>query len=268
MAELFVVITALCLGSFANVFIYRYPKGESVVTGASHCPHCGRAIRFYHNIPLVSWFWLRGKCTDCKAPIPFRYWLVEFSFGLVASAVVLRFGVNWYSLFFLSFFLMLTLIAWVDWETLYIFDVTTFPLLGIGLFASVLFPQLYGHWWSSAVAECVLFIGMALLAWFSGKLAGREAMGGGDIKLMAACAGFLGISEAWKALFYAAFIGVPVMLFYLKLKKRNFRDPAPYGPTLALGSFLAAWNMISGGDLNKFLDTAWLWFLKAPVLGG
>jgi leader peptidase (prepilin peptidase)/N-methyltransferase len=245
----------LCVGSFANVFLARYPQGESLFWPSSRCPQCGHPIRWWHNVPVLGWLWLGGRCFDCKQPISWRYPVMEALFGLLAWAWVGHFGTQAYSLYLGGFCLALLLIAAMDWQTLHIFDVCTYPLAACGVFGSVFFPWAYGGlWWHSVAAMAAMAACMGLLAWGGKLYAKRDALGGGDIKLMIAAAGFLGWPVAWSALLLGIFLGLPIMMLYQRLNKLGWREPAPFGPALALGCGLAAWDLAGGGLILHTFD--------------
>jgi leader peptidase (prepilin peptidase)/N-methyltransferase len=245
----------LCVGSFANVFLARYPQGTSLWWPPSRCPHCGHAIRWWHNVPLLGWLWLRGRCHDCGQPIGWRYILVEASFGLLAWGWVARFGAAPYSLYLGAFCLLLWLVALVDWQTLHIYDVLTLPMAVVGLGGSLFFPLAFdGQRWQSAVAMAGMGLTMWLLARLGKLYAKRDALGGGDIKLMIAAAGVLGWPLAWSALLLGAFLGLPIMLLYQRWHGLNWRDPAPFGPALALACAFTAWDLAGGGLLMRTFD--------------
>ena len=244
----------LCFGSFANVFIARYPQGESLWWPPSRCPHCGHAIRWWHNVPILGWLWLRGRCRDCNHSISPSYLWVEASFGFLAVAWVSRFGTSAYSLYLGSFCMLLWLVALVDWQTMHIYDVLTLPMGIAGFCGSLFFPQNFdGQRWQSAAA----MFGMALTMWAMARLgklyAKRDALGGGDIKLMVAAAGFIGFST-WSVLLLAVFLGLPIMFFYQRYYGLGWRDAAPFGPALTLACAIAAWDLAGGGILLRTFD--------------
>ena len=216
---------------------------------------CGHPIRWKHNIPVLGWLLLRGRCADCGQRISARYPAMELAFGALAWAHVECFGVSFESVYYLGFLSGLLLIGWVDWETQYIFDVTSIPLLLVGLLASVLFPGSYLAWWDSLLSAMLMALGMWLLSLLGRWIAGRDALGGGDVKLMAAVAAFLGLQQAWKAFAVGTLLGLPLMLLYLRLHKQTLKDPAPFGPGLCLGAALVLWNLLSAGAaLDRSLE--------------
>ena len=245
----------LCVGSFANVFLARYPQGRSLWWPSSSCPRCGHSIRWWHNVPVLGWLWLRGRCHDCRQPIAAEYPLVEAAFGLLAWIWVARFGASAFSLYLGLFVLGLLLVAMVDWQTMHIYDVQTIPLGAGGLAGSLLFPLTYnGQRWHSVAAMLAMAATMAVLAWLGRLYAKRDALGGGDVKLMIAAAGFLGWPLAWSTLLLGVLLGLPIMMLYQRLKGLGWRDPAPFGPALALACGIAAWDLAGGGLWFRTLD--------------
>ncbi len=259
---LWVILAALALGSFANVFLARFPKGESLWRPGSRCPHCGAKIRWRHNLPVIGWVILRGRCADCKEKISPRYPAMEAAFGGLAWGHVAAFGMGPESLYYLGLVLVLLLIAWVDWETQYIFDVTSLPLLAAGLPAGWLFPELLESWWSPLAGAGAMYLGLVCAGQIGSWWAKREALGGGDIKLMAAVGAFLGAQHAWKALVLGVFLGLPLMLLHQRLRGAHWREPAPLGPGLCLGAALTAWNLLSGGAMDPCFEGLGMDLLK------
>lgn len=254
LALLWGVGLGLCTGSFANVFLYRYPRGQSLLRPGSRCPHCGAPVRWRHNVPVLGWLWLRGRCHDCRWPIPARYPLTEAAFGLLSFAVLWRFGTGAEAWAYLALFLALLLAAICDWQTQYLYDVITLPLAVLGLGISFAFPALLGSSWASPLAMGGMLLTMLGLQALGRWLAGRDALGGGDVKLMAAAAGFLGWPHAWLALLLGSLAGLPLLLLYRRLHGGDWKDPAPFGPALCLGAAIAAWDRLSGaGHLMQWL---------------
>jgi leader peptidase (prepilin peptidase)/N-methyltransferase len=248
-------LLGLSVGSFANVFLYRFPKGLSLFRPGSRCPHCGHPVRWQHNLPVLGWLILRGRCRDCGEPIAASYPLVEAAFGIVGSAVVLAFGPSPATWYYLPFFLLLLLAAWVDWRTQYLYNALTGPMALLGLGASFAFPELLGGRWQSPLAMAAMALTMQALLLLGRWVTGRdEALGGGDVRLMAAAAGFLGFPHAWAALLLGSFLGLPSLWLYRRLHGGTWKDPAPFGPALCLACAVAACDRLSGtGFLIQFL---------------
>ena len=224
------------VGSFLNVCIYRMPRDESVVSPPSHCPHCAHRIRWYDNIPLVSYLALRGKCRGCGARISLQYPLVELINGLLTLALFLRFGP---SLTFLVLFLFcsaLVVVTFIDIEHQIIPDEISLSGIVLGFACSFFLP--WQNWLNSLAGILLGGGSLLLVAWGYHRLTGKEGMGGGDIKLLAMMGAFLG----WKAVPFIIFagslvgsvVGISMMLF----QKKDSKLAIPFGPYLAFGALL------------------------------
>ena len=224
------------VGSFLNVCICRMPRDESVVSPPSHCPRCNYRIRWYDNIPLLSYLALAGKCRGCGAHISLQYPLVELINALLTLALFLRFGP---SLTFLVLFLFcsaLVVVTFIDMEHQIIPDEISLPGIVLGFVCSFFLPW---HGWLNSLSGILLGGGsLWLVAWGYHLLTGKEGMGGGDIKLLAMMGAFLG----WKAVPFIIFagslvgsvVGVSMMLF----QKKDSKLAIPFGPYLAFGALL------------------------------
>jgi leader peptidase (prepilin peptidase)/N-methyltransferase len=233
---LFAFVFGMVVGSFLNVCICRMPKDESIVSPPSHCPHCSYQIRWYDNIPLVSYLLLRGKCRGCGAHISIRYPLVELLNGVLTLLLFLHFGPT---LAFAALFLFcsaLVVITFIDIEHQIIPDEISLPGIVVGFVLSFFMK---GHTWLNSLLGILLGGGTLLLIAYSyQRLTGKEGMGGGDIKLLAMMGAFLG----WKAVLFIIFassligslIGVSIMLF----QKKDSKLAIPFGPYLAFGAVL------------------------------
>lgn len=188
-------------GSFANVVIYRWPRELSVVSPPSACPKCEKSIRWYDNVPVLGWLWLRGRCRDCKNPISPRYPFVEALYAVAGFMVAERILMNEpqlavstaLALFFVRFafaFGLLT-IAFIDMETFLIPDVITLPGVVLGVVAAAMLP---GLGWQGAAVGAALGALVPLSLWVMWKhiLKRGEGIGIGDVKLMAMVGAFLG----------------------------------------------------------------------------
>jgi len=229
-------IFGMVVGSFLNVCICRMPKNESIVAPPSHCPHCLYQIRWYDNIPVVSYLILRGKCRGCGAHISLQYPFVELLNGILTLFLFLRFGPT---LAFAALFLFcsaLVVITFIDIEHQIIPDEISLSGIVIGFICSFF---LKGHSWLNSLLGILLGGGTLLLvAYTYQRLTGKDGMGGGDIKLLAMMGAFLG----WKAVPFIIFasslvgslIGISIMLF----QKKDGKLAIPFGPYLAFGAVL------------------------------
>ena len=141
LAEVWVFIFGLCIGSFLNVCIYRLPESKSIVHPRSMCPNCGTLIRFYDNIPILSYVWLKGKCRHCDAPISFRYPVVELLSGLFAAGLFFKYGISLEAFVYYVFTATLLVITFIDIDHQIIPDVITLPGIPVFFIASLALPQ-------------------------------------------------------------------------------------------------------------------------------
>ncbi|TLM69016.1 MAG: prepilin peptidase [Deltaproteobacteria bacterium] len=224
------------IGSFLNVCIYRIPAGESVVAPRSRCPHCQTPIRWYHNLPVLSWVLLRGRCAYCRAPFSVRYPLIEALTGLLFALFLYRFGLHPATLAAWLLVATLVTITFIDIDHQIIPDVISLPGIPIGFLCSFAFPWV--SWQSSLLG--MLLGGGVLLAIALGYewLTGQEGMGFGDVKLLAMLGAFLGAPAILPVIFLASvmgtLVGVPLML----VKRAGRRLALPFGPFLAAAALV------------------------------
>ena len=253
MTHIFIFIFGAVIGSFLNVCIYRIPRNESIGFSRSRCVHCKKTIAWYDNIPFLSYLLLKGKCRSCKEKISFRYFIVELISALAFLTLFMYFGFSarfWvYSL--LSFILIV--ITFIDFEFQIIPDRFSVGGLFFGIFISALVPSLHhAITWKASIVNSLLgaLVGAALmyLTGFLGSLAfKKESMGGGDVKLMAMLGSFLGWKMVILIFFLAPFFGSPAGI-YLKFRKKQ--DIIPYGPYIAMASFV---TMIWGQNILRWI---------------
>ena len=222
------------VGSFLNVCIVRLPRGGSVIRPGSHCPNCKSPIRFYDNIPMLSYIVLRGKCRGCRAPISPRYFLVEGLSGLMALALFRNFGLSPELAVYYVFFSALLVVIFIDLDTWTIPDAITLPGIVAGVAASFLLPQF--DLWQSLLGLLsgggVLF----LVAVGYQLLRKREGMGGGDIKLLAMIGAFLGLPGVIYTLFASSLAGSLAGVMIMFRDKSGGSTRIPFGPFLALAA--------------------------------
>ncbi len=186
----FLGVLGLLVGSFLNVVIARVPAGESIVSPPSHCPKCNHAIRWYENIPVLSWVFLRGRCSGCKAPISARYVLVELLTGVLFLLCFVRFQVTWplaMALLMVSFLIPL---VFTDAEHWILPDQLTWPGIVLGILMRI--PLGASQVWNGVLGAVAGFLLLRAIEWFGWLAFRKEAMGGGDKFLMALLGAFLG----------------------------------------------------------------------------
>ena len=237
MLTLISIIIGAMVGSFLNVCICRLPKGESIMTPRSHCPQCQTPIRFYDNIPLLSYLLLRGKCRSCRAPISAQYPIVEGVTALGSLILFLKFGMSWEYLLYFLFLSALIVITVIDLYHQIIPDVISLPGVGIGLLASLVLPHL--KFLNSLTGVLLgggsLFLVATLYQWFFK----REGMGGGDVKLLAMVGAFLGWKAVILTILFSSFIGSIIGIIFIAVKGKDLKYAIPFGPFLSLGAVLS-----------------------------
>ena len=225
-----------CLGSFFNVLIYRLPREESIVRPASRCPACGRPVRAWENVPIVSFLLLRGKCAGCGSGISWRYPVVEAASGIGFLLIAWVDGPGFVLLRDLVFFSLLVPIVFIDIDHRIIPDELS---LG-GLAAGILLSFLPGGNWKGALAGMVLGGGILFVtAAVYHKVTGIEGLGGGDIKLLAMIGAFLGWRGALFTIFFGSLLGVGGGLVAMRKGDEGLKTAIPYGPYLCAAALFA-----------------------------
>ena len=267
-------VLGLLVGSFLNVVIYRTPKimeeewaqeaeayaqrenpnwqptasKLSLSKPASRCGSCGHHIRWYENIPVLSWLFLRGKCSACKSAISIRYPLIELATGLLFAYTAWRFGATWSTLAWCAYCAALISLFWIDWDTTWLPDSINMPLLWLGLIVAILninplIRQFSDAFWGAVVGYSILIP----LAWVVSKIKGQAAMGNGDYKLLASLGAWLGWQALLPVLLLSSVTGAAIGIGLAMTKRlRSYNNATgsegtymPYGPFLVLAGLLA-----------------------------
>lgn len=236
----FVLVVAaaygLVLGSFLNVVIHRLPREMSLVRPRSHCPGCGAPIRWFDNVPVLSYLFLLGRCRACRRPIPLRYPLVELASAGLLVAVVLRFGLTWLAVEAAVLALLLLPLGIIDLEHHLLPDWLTLPGLAVGLALSVrggLVPAL------DAVIGAALGAALpfAILVGYR-AIRGIEGMGLGDVKLLAMIGAFLGWRGVLLTLALGSSVGAIFGLLLIAAGRGNRETELPFGTFLSAGALV------------------------------
>jgi leader peptidase (prepilin peptidase)/N-methyltransferase len=241
----FVFLIGICIGSFLNVVIYRIPRQKSIVTPPSSCPSCGNKIKPWHNIPILGWILLKGKCAYCGAKISLRYPVIETLSGIIAVIVYSKTGFNVF--FFVNFAVFATLLAlsMIDIDYKAVPDSLNLLALTLAFFHST-------DILSNFTNALILMGGMSLIRYYVSYFIKREAMGEGDIIVGGTMGALLGIKLALIALFIGSAIAI-FPSFYNRIKNNDVE--LPFIPFLALGTFivwifndyfLSLWSSIYG----------------------
>ena len=254
-----VFVFGLIVGSFLNVCIVRLPRGGSIVNPPSHCPRCQSGIKFYDNIPLISFLLLRGKCRNCGEPISWRYPLVELTNALLYVGIVSEFWLGGEAFMMMALCSSLIVITVIDYDHMIIPDKITLPGMLVGLTLAPFFmsplgdplpfnlealiphagPYLTGF--LNSLIGLILGGGLLLsIGWAWEKLRHVEAMGGGDVKLMGMVGSFLGWKGALLTIMLGALTGSVIGVLLIVLKRHKMEKLIPFGPFLAAGALASA----------------------------
>ena len=223
------IILGLAVGSFLNVLILRVPKNESILFPSSHCPQCKSKLKFYHNIPLLSWIFLGGRCAYCKEKISVQYPLVELATSIIFLITYLKSGDIMQSVILGVLFSLLFALSIIDLRYKAVPDLISFPALFISLFTRD-FLNSFG--------DALMFAGgFTLLRMILSWVIKKEAMGEADIIISAIIGATLGINLGLSAIYISAIIALPA---FLLVGKKGFQ--LPFIPFLTLGLFIT-WLM-------------------------
>ncbi|MDO8331431.1 MAG: A24 family peptidase [Fluviicoccus sp.] len=266
-----IFLLGLCIGSFLNVVIYRVPvmlnhewriqaseilelpRPEfprfNLVLPHSRCPHCGHRITAIENIPVLSWLFLRGKCSACRAPISPRYPSVELATALLSLLVFAIFGPTGKMVAALGLTWALIALTMIDFDTQYLPDVITLPLMWAGLIVNM-----QGLWVpldQAVLGAAFGYLSLWSVYWLFKLVTGKEGMGYGDFKLLAALGAWLGPSQLPLIILLSSFVGAVIGGIYIAVRKQN--APFAFGPYLAIAGFIA---MLGGPEIvNWYLGT-------------
>lgn len=256
-----VFVIGACIGSFLNVVIYRVPNEKSLFP-SSKCPNCDAGIKPWHNVPILGWLMLGGKCASCKAPISWRYPAVELLTALVFCLVSWQIGLTVYLVVALAFTAAMIALVFIDAEHMILPNVITYPMFVIAVIVRVAFPIAFGYvfvdtthspissltgWpvWAVSLAGALLgaLVGGGSL-WLVGAiwkaLRGVDAMGLGDVKLLFGVGAFLGWRLTLLTIFLGAFTGALAgIVVVLRQKDRDLQTQIPFGIFLGIGSIIA-----------------------------
>lgn len=263
-------VVGLTVGSFLNVVIHRLPRMMEADWRAqcaelegrepsraepynlwvprSACPACGTPLRASHNIPLLSYLLLRGRCAQCRAPISARYPLVEALTAVLSAVVAARFG--WSAAGLLALLLVWALIAltFIDIDTTLLPDSITLPLLWLGLAANL--AEVFVPLREAVIGAMAGYLSLWAVYWLFRIATGREGMGYGDFKLLAALGAWLGWKMLLPIILLSSVVGALVGIALMVIARRGREMPIPFGPYLAAAGLLA---LLFGDTLRPFV---------------
>ncbi len=255
-----ITLIGLCVGSFLNVVIYRIPKilefqwyeecketfnltntknitKISLSQPASSCPNCQHKIKFYENIPIFSYIFLGGKCSQCKQKISLRYPLIELLTAAISFVCIYYFGVNSKGIFAVILIWFLIALTFIDFDTQLLPDNLTFPLLWLGLLVNL--QSVFIPISDAVIGAMVGYLSLWGVFWIFKLLTGKEGMGYGDFKLLSALGAWLGWQMILPIILMASFVGAVVGISLIVASKLGKNVPIPFGPYLAGGGVLA-----------------------------
>ena len=249
----------LKIGSFLNVCIVRIPRRQSIVSPRSFCTHCGRALKPYDNIPLISFLLLRGKCRFCKGTISWQYPVVEALTTALFWGALVSYGLQWKTAVLLVFFSALIVLVFIDLNHRLLPDVITLPGIALGIVLSPWvgveddlgtallqlagLPDSGGRWgWlmSSLLGALVCGGFLRLVGAVYFKLKKVEGLGGGDPKLMGMVGAFLGVKLGLLTIMLGSVLGALIGMAYIRMTGKDYRYPLPFGSFLGIAAIGAA----------------------------
>ena len=241
MSYIIVFILGSIWGSFSNVCIHRLPDNKSVSKGRSYCPSCKKQIRWYDNIPIFSYVFLKAKCRDCSAKINIKYLLVELICALSFVWFFYLFGLSLTTLLFFILSIFFVIIFFIDLKHFIIPNELTFPLMAIGLLKSFdpnLNQYLFPNFLNSLIGGVAGYIIIWMIIFIYKRLRNKEGMGLGDAKLLSAIGFWFGWISIPFILFFSSFIALVLAIPSLINKSKNLSSQIPFGPYLILGCVL------------------------------
>ena len=239
--SILVFFIGICLGSFANVCIYRLPKNKQIITGRSFCPKCKKIIKWFDNIPLISFLLLNGKCRKCHKSIPLKYFIIELITGIGFLLIYLNFN-NYLTIIFLSvLFLLYLIIFFIDLKHFIIPDGLNFGIMALAIFKNFLpnFNASFIHDINqSIIGGIVGYLSIWIIIYLYRVIKKIEGMGLGDAKLMTG----IGLLFGWQSIPFVLFISAVLGLVFatpsLINKKKNLRSKIPFGPFIITACFI------------------------------
>jgi len=229
---LFIFILGIVVGSFMNVLIVRIPKGENIAFPASHCVHCNTPLKIWHNIPLFSWFFLRGKCSFCGGAISFQYPLIELLGGIIFVTLFLKMGLAPATFGIAAVFVLLLSLSVIDFYYKMVPDSLNLSALTLAIISAYSLPMLTVN-----LVNALIFAGaFSLLRFYISFIIKKEALGEADIMIAATMGALLGTELTLAAIFISAVLALPAMLLL-----RNESDESkqvPFIPFLAMATWI------------------------------
>ncbi|MEG1710756.1 MAG: prepilin peptidase [Clostridia bacterium] len=232
---IFTCLFGLAIGSFLNVVIYRLPLRMNLSYPPSHCPVCNARLKWYHNIPIFSYLFLGGKCAFCKAPISPRYMIVELLNMILWLLCYLKFELSIFTILAMIFCSALICVFYIDFEHMIIPDSINILIAILGVIACIFCSNSIGAmWYDRLIGGIGMFVLTLALSFGFKAILKKEALGGGDIKLLTACGLLLGWKLSLFSLFLASLLATIFVAILLIRKKMTKETQVPFGPFLSI----------------------------------
>ena len=244
MMIVFVAIMGLILGSFFNVVIHRLPERQSLSHPGSHCPKCGKPVRWFDNVPVLSYLILNGRCRDCRTRIPFRYPLVEMISGLGFALLYWRFGWTWTFGRYLLLYGFLVPIAFIDWDRKLILNRLTLPCAVTGL-AYILVFQI-AMWKSALTGMATGALGLLFLGFLGSLIFKKDSLGMGDVKMIGIIGLYVGFPDVFYVMIFAMISAALYIVYGLISKRLEMGEHIPFGPFIAIGALV---QLLAGAQI-------------------
>ena len=228
-------------GSFSNVCIYRLPNDQSVIKGRSFCPSCKDQIKWYDNIPFLSFIFLKGKCRNCSNKISSQYFLVEFISAISFVIIYHLYGISITTLLLIILSIFFIIIFFIDLKHFIIPNELTFPLMFIGFIKSFepnLNQTIFPNYINSLIGGVFGYLIIWLIIFFYKKVRNKEGMGLGDAKLMAAVGFWFGWVSIPFTIFISSFVALIFAVPSLLKKNKNMATQIPFGPYIIIGCII------------------------------
>jgi leader peptidase (prepilin peptidase) / N-methyltransferase len=230
----FIFILGLLIGSFLNVCIYRIPRNESISYPPSHCGSCGKNIKGYDLIPVISYTLLKGKCRYCKEKISIRYPAIEVLTAILFSAVYIKYGLSFELLKYITLTALLVVISMIDLETTDVY----FKTILFGLITGIIFI-VFGYYLSEISVMNYLVAGLIGGSVIALIIVITKGMGWGDAEICLVCGLYLGLRNTIVMLLFAFILGAVIGLALIVLKKKSRKDYIPFGPFIAAAAIFS-----------------------------
>lgn len=240
---LLILIYGLIIGSFLNVCIYRIPRGESIAWPGSHCPKCNHSLKWYDNIPIISYLMLRGKCRYCKTVISAQYPMVEALNAVIYIIMYIKCGFGADFIFYSLISSVLLAIIFIDLKEMIIPDSLVLSILALSVIHKAVNYFLYSIPFD--LINSILGLLLAGGLFLAIVIISRGGMGGGDVTLIGVLGFALGVKYILLNIFLSFILGAIISIVLLAAKIKTRKDPIPFGPFIVLGFFITVlWGQV------------------------